>query len=61
MTLDGTQISYGSWTIPPGRQAMLTSIDSKISPPGPHSLAITIMIAGATVAQSAITLTVRQK
>ncbi len=59
MTLDGTLISYGGWTLPAGKTALLTSITSTTAVAGSHTLTFTATVASVVVAQSSATVSVR--
>ena len=56
MTLDGRQISYGAWTVPPGRSVLLTSIDSETAAAGTHTLELKVVEGAAVVARASAEL-----
>ncbi len=59
MTLDGIQISYGGWTLPPAGLALFTSIASTTAARGIHDLSLAVFSDSILVVQSTTTIVVR--
>lgn len=56
LLLDGQQVSFGGWTVPSGKHALFTTIDSSSLSKGAHLLDLSVFVGSTLVARETATV-----